>query len=321
MQLSALWFIEKIKALPVAERRFDALLCSTFMDLGVFKSLAHDIAGWNTEIRYLTYYHENQFQYPGYLEKSSNHQFTAINFNNAMISKGIAFNSEFNRTGFLDHVEKYLRKATDMKFSDIRATLYEKSVVLYPGLDFSLPDSTKTEVNIPEGRPPLIIWNHRWEHDKDPESFFNGLEKLKKRKISFQLAVLGQQFSQVPDCFANAARRLNDELVHIGYVADKKEYFVWLNKGDFIVSTALHEFFGIAVIEAVRVGCYPLLPARLSYPELFPEKFLYKKGDFSKKLAEVIINKETLEQDEAMNLTERFSWNSLKKQYITWLTG
>ena len=35
--------------------------------------------------------------------------------------------------------------------------------------------------------------------------------------------------------------------------------------------------FGIAVVEAVRRGCAPLLPRRLSYPELIPGRY---HGDF-----------------------------------------
>jgi hypothetical protein len=38
-----------------------------------------------------------------------------------------------------------------------------------------------------------------------------------------------------------------------------------------VVSTALHEFFGAAVIEACYCNCFPILPNRLSYPELIPE--------------------------------------------------
>jgi len=38
-----------------------------------------------------------------------------------------------------------------------------------------------------------------------------------------------------------------------------------------VVSTAVQENFGISVVEAVRFGCFPVLPRRLSYPELIPE--------------------------------------------------
>ena len=37
-----------------------------------------------------------------------------------------------------------------------------------------------------------------------------------------------------------------------------------------VISTAHHEFFGISILEAIHAGAFPILPNRLSYPELIP---------------------------------------------------
>ncbi|MGL4651339.1 MAG: glycosyltransferase, partial [Caldilineaceae bacterium] len=50
----------------------------------------------------------------------------------------------------------------------------------------------------------------------------------------------------------------------------RAEYEVLLSQAALVVSTADHEFFGISLLEAVLAGAFPLLPKRLSYPELLP---------------------------------------------------
>jgi glycosyltransferase involved in cell wall biosynthesis len=63
---------------------------------------------------------------------------------------------------------------------------------------------------------------------------------------------------------------LAERVVHFGYAPDAATYSRLLWQADVVVSTALHDFFGAAVIEACYCGCFPVLPRRLAYPELIP---------------------------------------------------
>ncbi len=58
-------------------------------------------------------------------------------------------------------------------------------------------------------RPLHIVWPHRWEHDKNPEEFFNALFKLHEMEIDFRLHVIGEQFSEIPGLNINILRLLS----------------------------------------------------------------------------------------------------------------
>ena len=62
---------------------------------------------------------------------------------------------------------------------------------------------------------------------------------------------------------------LKKETLFLGFAKDKAHYWDLLQQSDIVISTSNQEFFGISIVEAVYAGCYPILPKRLSYPEVF----------------------------------------------------
>ncbi|NNK58500.1 MAG: DUF3524 domain-containing protein [Desulfofustis sp.] len=317
MQLAAPWFIGQLAKVPAVERSFDTVLFSSFIDVAVFRAMAAFLEGWNPRCRYLTYFHENQFCYPGFLDKHTSHQFTSINFTTALVSDSVAFNSEYNRTSFLEHCGSYLDKAADIELGDSIAELYKKSLVLYPGIDFTPLD--RVDRRSSKSGVKTIVWNHRWEHDKNPEEFFSTLYRLQDDGIDFNVCMLGQSFKHRPECFEEARKRLDRRIVQWGHVDNIEEYCSRLTTSDIVVSTAIHEFFGIAVIEAVRAGCVPVLPKRLAYPEIFEDRFLYEPGCFYDHLLNVLQTGDRLSVSESRVITERFSWERLGDNYRNWL--
>ena len=117
-----------------------------------------------------------------------------------------------------------------------------------------------------------MLWNQRWEHDKNPEAFFRLMNRLDDAGVPFRLILAGETFEEQPPAFEQAFGRYAERILHYGYADDFADYSRLLHRADIVVSTARHEFFGIAMLEAIYCGCHPLLPNRLTYPELIPER-------------------------------------------------
>jgi len=317
MQLAAPWFAEQIISLVAKGDRFDAILTSTFIDVAVLRSL---LECRGIRLPLAVYFHENQFSYPGQVPDPAAFQFSSINFTSALCADRIAFNSKYNLESFLAGIRGYLKKATDMELRYLEGRIRDKSVVLYPGLDFRLIDAAAVPGKRKK-RIPVIVWNHRWEHDKNPETFFHALFELAEEDYDFRVIVLGQQFRYQPEIFSLAKQKLADRLDHFGFADNEKKYASLLRRGDIIVSTARHEFFGMAVLEGVRAGCRPLVPDRLSYTELFAGKYRYPENGFKKHLQKLLSRDrdDFLSAAEAVQITEPYSWPMVADRYRNWL--
>jgi len=303
MRLAAPLFAEQMQYLPAC----DVILCSTFVDVAALRGMG---PSWLQKARVITYFHENQFAYPVQVNDERDMHFALTNLTTALASDAIVFNSRFNLQTFMEGTGILLKKAPDMDLVHFLEEIGRKATILSPGVVFQDIDDAKPEITVEE---PVIIWNHRWEHDKNPDLFFSTLYALDQQEIPFKLVILGQSFSRRPPIFDQARKRLAHRIIHMGRV-DRDAYCRWLKSGDLVVSTADHEFFGIAVLEAVRAGCRPLLPKKLSYPELFPDEYLYHVGDFANAL-KTGLKRGCLSLESALRLTEKHGWDFLAGRY------
>ena len=254
----------------LADLHPDLIVATSMVDLAGLKGMVPHLATIPTAV----YYHENQFAYPTQDDRL-NANLLVTNLYTALAADQVLFNSPYNRDSMFEKADHFLDRMPDQIPGGVIDELRHHSQVLPVPLENSLfvAPRVRHEPDLP--RSPRIVWNHRWEHDKAPDRFFEALFDLHDEGLDFRLVVLGQRFRQAPPIFEEARQRLRDRIDHFGYVEDRETYLNWLRRSDLVVSTALHEFQGLAVQEAVVLGCRPVLPDRLAYPDFFDAPFLY----------------------------------------------
>jgi glycosyltransferase involved in cell wall biosynthesis len=325
MRGAALHFCRQIKA-PQA---YDLLITSDLMSLSDLKAL------WGARCpKAAVYFHESQLTYPVAPGGRLDYQFGFTDITTCLAADGILFNSNSHMTAFFDRLPGFLSKLPEYRPTWVIEAIRPKCRVLYPGC--RLPKARTAEASDTSEAadvaatevPPLVVWNHRWEHDKNPEAFFKALGLIQSQGIAFRLAVLGERFNKAPAVFDAAETQFKEEIVQWGFVADRRAYLAWLAKGAVAVSTARQENFGMAVVEALAAGCLPLLPRRLSYPELLPQDLhtdlLYTNtADLVNKLSGVLSRPEgfTVPRNRLQRHVQRFAWPNCIDAYDLFFDG
>lgn len=250
----------------------DLIVTTDMLDVATFRALyAVQLGGSAFQIPVVVYFHENQLTYPLPEGRARDLSFAWINYTSALVADAVFFNSAFHQRSFLEALPELLGRYHDYQELENIPAIAAKSRVLPPGIDLRRHDAERSAASAGDPRAaPLILWNSRWEYDKQPQAFFAALEELAARGAEFRLIVAGEHIDPNAPEFAAARTRWRDRIVHWGYAADFAAYSRLLHQADIVVSTAIQEFFGISVVEALYCGCIPILPRRLTYPELLP---------------------------------------------------
>jgi glycosyltransferase involved in cell wall biosynthesis len=262
-----------LSLLPEVRRRageIDCLLASSMLSLAELCGTVPALAG----VRKVVYCHESQFAYPVAPGESRDVHFGFTNLSTALAADALAFNSRFHLEEFVGGIGRFLKPMPDHRPTRLPDEIRPKCAVIHPGIDCDELERHPPRRSRAAG-PPSVLWNHRWEYDKQPAVFFRVLEALAGEGVPFRVHVVGERFREQPPAFAAGRAALGTRVATFGYLPSRAAYVGILRDADVVVSTAVQEYFGIAVMEAAYCGARPLLPRRLAYPELYPEDCLY----------------------------------------------
>lgn len=293
----------------------DLILASSMIDLATF--LAYTKVK-TARVPVVYYFHENQITYP----KSSNdtdaaqnrdNHYGFIQITNALVADQVWFNSPFHKRIFMRAMPTFLKQFPKPNLLEQIKRIPKKSYVVPVGL--SLPEVLPIVKPNPN---KIILWNHRWEEDKNPIEFFKALRRLKQSGRTFELIICGKAKGNAKWVFEEAKEEFREEIIHFGFVKSKFTYWELLKKADILLVTSNQEFFGISFLEALHAGCFPLVPNRLVYPDYFKglpdgENCVYRSKKHRDELLKNAIDKPKLPS--FSQIASPFVWENAVKEY------
>lgn len=273
---------------------YDLLIVTSLTDLSSLRGFVPELARMPT----LVYFHENQFVYPPRPTRAASPATDATQRSNeinaqisslytALCADHIAFNSDWNRRSFFDGLKSLLKKLPDQVPAGLPQRLQDKSSVLavpLPDHLFGGDTCNNSDTRRPRNTAGTLqlVWNHRHEYDKGPALLLAIVRQLMEQDFPFRMHLLGQRFRSEPDEFPQIRSLLAAHYAHYNmapgiddWLPSRADYEAVLSTSDIVLSTALHDFQGLSVLEAMTRGCVPLAPAALAYPEYVNPECLY----------------------------------------------
>lgn len=300
---------------------YDLILATDMLDLAVFIGLIRHRYP-NTPVA--LYFHENQLCYPWSprdkdKKTKKDLHYAFINYTSALVADRVYFNSRYHLETYLSAVPKFLDRYPDHRNKSSIDSIKSKSQVLPLALDLSAFDPHRPKVS-PARDVPLLLWNHRWEYDKNPKGFCKLLYTLAEKDLDFEVALLGERFEEEPEYFSKVRQKIGSRIIAYGRVDSFSEYARLLWEASILPITSVQDFFGGSVVEAIYCGCHPILPNRLAYPNhVDPKKY---PGNYYTSTEEAVSKTEKLIHSQAWRAPHasaedmvRYNWANSTKTY------
>jgi glycosyltransferase involved in cell wall biosynthesis len=203
MKGSAVTLAEKVAHLAEGGYRPDVILVSDMVDVAALRTFLHPSIG---RPPLALYFHESQFTYPDSPQMTTDSSYPFLNWTSAVAADAVFFNSPYHRDVFFSELPRLFKSFPDYTHTHLVDSVAAKTSVLPVGVDLSW-----TTNRVPRDGPPLVLWNHRWEYDKDPETFADAIRAVAATH-DFRLALAGERFRTVPGALDELADDLPDRI-------------------------------------------------------------------------------------------------------------
>jgi glycosyltransferase involved in cell wall biosynthesis len=292
----------------------DVVLASSMLDVPAFCGHARRVVG---EAPVALYLHETQPARSALTGEALDDDMAYRNWTSMVAADHVFANSAFHRDALFGALPELLGRPPDRRHDHLLDDVRARTSLLPVGVDVAGVHTARPE----DDGAPIVLWSHRWDHDKAPELFFRALRRLDHEGVEFRVALAGANARVDPREFVDAEERFGSRLVQAGHLP-REGYVDLLTRSSVVVSTAVHEFFGVAMVEAMAAGVVPLLPRSLSYPEIVPTAFhdavLYDAyGDMVRRLRDVLVDLAGARRsvEGLADAMERFDWATLAPAY------
>lgn len=317
----AVTLAEAAAALVAEHGRPDVVLASSMLDVPAFCGHAR---AWMGETPIALFLHESQSARAALTGEPLDDDIAYRNWTSMVAADHVFVNSAFHRDALFGALPELLAEPPDQRHDHLLDEVRGRTSLLPVGVDVG---AVRNARDSSDAGAPIVLWSHRWDHDKAPELFFRALRRLDHEGVAFRVALAGANARSDPREFIDAEERFGARLVHAGHLP-RAEYIELLGRSAVVVSTAVHEFFGVAMVEAMAAGAVPLLPRSLSYPEIVPDRYhhdvLYDAyGDMVRRLRLVLEDlpgARTAVEGLAASM-DRFDWAVLAPAYDEALEG
>jgi hypothetical protein len=227
------------------------------------------------------YMHENQLTYPWRPGEGRDLTYAMINWQSQLAADAVIFNSRFHQDAWFGALPNLLKHYPDYNHTRLVETVRARSHVLPVGIEAQAIANAASQQRVAPTSPiaqsrqsrlrPSSFGTSAGSTTSAPTAFLRCSTACAPPVFHFRLAVAGENFRQAPAEFeaARAPVCRRDRALGLRRNARGVPGRCWRAPIS-LISTADHEFFGISVLEAMAAGAFPILPARLSYPELIP---------------------------------------------------